>query len=126
MEKIFAMPAVAKHIPRETPVQNIPMRTMKGFYLDLFRFSFAESAKYGEMGRWPATHLFRQHFLSFLEHGFEGHREPLDVKFDVAAMQRGSHNISAFSVGYIDGQNKAIIMLSIMALLIEIETQQLL
>lgn len=119
MEEIFNFECVAKHVGTERPVFNVPMTSMKNIFLELHTLSFAENAKYGEFGRWPATHLFKQHFPSFLENGFEAHREPLDIKFDLSTVEadKGLYQIKSFSVGYIDGQNKAIIMLAIVALL---------
>lgn len=119
MDRIFNFECVAKHVGTENPVVNVPMTSMKNIFLELHTLSFAENAKYGEFGRWPATHLFKQHFPSFLENGFEAHREPLDIKFDLSTVEadKGLYMIKPFSVGYIDGQNKAMIMLSILALL---------
>ena len=121
MTDIFTMPAVVKQGNHENLMHTVPTNTVKGMYVRLDRLSFAESAKYGEVGRWPSTHLFRQHFPSFLDNGYEGHREPLDVKFDLGG-EHAHGEILPFSIGYIDGQNKAIIMLSVMALLKELAT----
>ncbi|CAK9107144.1 Uncharacterized protein SCF082_LOCUS49885 [Durusdinium trenchii] len=120
---IFTMDPVQKHVVNETTLVHLRGSSVKGAFLDISRFSFAENAKFGELGRWPATHQFRAHFPSFIENGFEGHREPLDIKFDTSCLDhtRASYTIKPFSVGYVDGQNKALIMLSVLALLVELE-----
>ena len=106
---------------------HVPMTSVKGMTLSLKRLSFAENAKYGELGRWPATHQFKAHFPSFLEAGYEDHREPLEVKFEMSTVEpeKGLYEIKPFSVGYIDGQNKAIIMLSVIAMIAELDPWKL-
>lgn len=120
---IFGLPSVAKHVVTEMSMVHIPMTSVKGAMVDLFALSFAENAKYGEMGRWPALHLFKAHFPFFLEHGYEGEREPLDIRFDLGNATGDTSNlIQLFSIKYIDGQNKAMIMLAIMALVHDLAT----
>ncbi|CAK9075895.1 unnamed protein product, partial [Durusdinium trenchii] len=87
MIQIFAMDSVKKHIEHVKPVTHVPMTSMKGLYLDIWDLSFREDAKYGEVGRWPATHAYKAHFGSFLEHGFQSHRECLDIKFSNTAVE---------------------------------------
>ena len=123
MQKIFDMECVAKHIPIQSPAMNVPMTSSNGLILDLWMLSFAESAKYGLMGRWPANHQVRAHFPSFLNRGYEAHRESLEIKFDMTTVEadRSVYTIKPFTVGYVDGQTKAIIMLGILALLIDLD-----
>eukprot|EP00435_Cladocopium_sp_Y103_P022359 s514_g5.t1 len=99
MDRIFNMECVAKHAGSEKSLVTVPMTSVKNIFLELPLFSFAENAKYGEFGRWPATHLFKAHFPSFLENGFEAHREPLDVKFDLSSVEpeKALYEIKAFS-----------------------------
>ena len=121
MQDIFEMDSVHKHVQSQQTVLNIPMASTKGFYVNLGALSFAETAKYGETGRWPSTHQFRLHFPSFLDRGFESHREVLEVKFETPVdPDQNMYAIQAFTIGYVDGQNKAIIMLSILVLLIDL------
>lgn len=121
IEEIFDMPSVYKHVQNQQTMVNIPMATVRGFYVDLASLSFAETAKYGETGRWPSTHQFKLHLPSFLDRGFESHREALEVKFEVPVEpDQTMYTIQPFSIGYVDGQNKAIIMLSTLALLIDL------
>ena len=115
---------MAKHVPKSmSPLTHVPMTSVKGLTLNLGALSFAENAKFGELGRWPATHQFRAHFPSFLETGYEEHREPLEIKFEMSTVEpeKGLYEIKPFSVGYIDGQNKAIIMLSVIALIADLD-----
>eukprot|EP00435_Cladocopium_sp_Y103_P070378 s13_g35.t1 len=124
MGEIFNWPCVKKHVEINLqPIQQIPMASVKGFHLDLWKLSFFENAKYGETGRFPATHAFKAHFGSFLERGFESHRESLEVKFDLSKInsENSSYTVTDFTVGYVDGQNKAMIMLGIMGLLIDLD-----
>ena len=95
--------------------------------LDVWMLSFSESAKYGLMGRWPANHQVRAHFPSFLMKGYESHRESLDIKFDMSTVEtdKSVYTIKPFTVGYVDGQNKAIIMLGILGLLIDMDPWKL-
>ena len=126
MIQIFAMDSVNKHTEHVKPVTHVPMTSMKGLYLDIWDLSFREDAKYGEVGRWPATHAYKAHFGSFLEHGFQSHRECLDIKFSNTAVETTNpvFAIDRFSAQYVDGQNKAIIMLSILALAMEMDPHQ--
>ena len=123
MQEIFGMECVAKHIPQNSPAINVPMTSFNGLMLDLWMLSFSENAKYGMMGRWPANHQVRAHFPSFLSRGYEAHRECLEIKFDMTTVEadKSVYVIKPFTVGYVDGQNKAIIMLSILSLLIELD-----
>lgn len=124
---IFTMAPVTKHLPQHPqPLLHMPMKSTNGLVLDLDRLSFAETAKFGELGRWPSSHLLRSHFPSFLEHGFEGHREPIEIKFEMSNLEpdTGFYSIKPFSVGYVDGQCKVIIMMSILALTKDIVAQQ--
>ena len=122
MHGVFNLKSVAKHVVAQSGMSHVLLATVKGIYLGLDMFSFAENAKYGEMGRWPSTHQFRAHYPSFLETGYESHRESIDIRFEMSTVEpdKGLYIIKPFSVGYIDGQNKAIIMLSVLALIHEL------
>lgn len=126
MQKIFEMPCIAKHVEPQAPVVHVPMTSMKGMYVDLWNLSFAENAKYGLVGRWPANHAYKAHFGSLLDSGFESHRESLEIKFDFTTVETDKtiYTIKPYSIGYVDGQNKAIIMISIMALLADLDPCQ--
>ncbi len=121
---IFTMGSVAKHVPPVSSVTHVPMASVKSMRLHISTLSFAENAKFGQLGRWPAMHQFKAHFPSFLDNGYEGHREALEVKFEMSTVEpdKGLYHIKPFSVGYIDGQNKGIIMLSILALIADLDS----
>lgn len=93
------------------------MTSMKGMFVDLASLSFAETAKFGQLGRWPSTHQFQAHWPSFLDRGFEWHREAAEIKFDMNTVSgdKGVYKIKPFSICYVDGFNKAIIMLAAVA-----------
>lgn len=124
MDTFFKMACVHKHVSGERVLASVPMATVKNFFLRPWSLSFAEDAKYGEVGRWPATHAYKSHFGSFLDRGFESHRECLEVKFDMTKVEpeKGIYDIADFSTGYVDGQNKAIIILSILGMLADLVT----
>ena len=112
---------VAKHVKTVSPMTHVPMTSVKGMTLSLKRLSFAENAKYGELEGGLQHTSSRLISPSFLEAGYEDHREPLEVKFEMSTVEpeKGLYEIKPFSVGYIDGQNKAIIMLSVIAMIAE-------
>ena len=84
----------------------------KEFHLSPWNFDFSERSKYGEKGRFPTNLQFKAHFQSFLRSGYEAHREPVDVRFPA-----GADVIEPFSVQFVDGQNKMLIIQTILALL---------
>ncbi len=97
---------------RVQPVlQSVPVAS-KEFYLSPWQFDFSEKAKYGEKGRFPTNLQYKVHFYSFLRSGYESSREAVDVRFP-----ESSNTIEPFTVQFVDGQNKLLIMLSILALL---------
>lgn len=116
------MRSVAKHVEHQPAVSTIPMTSMKGIFLSITHLSFDETAKYGQLGRWPSTHQFQARWPSFLDRGLEWHRESLEIKFSGAPTdgEKALFHISPFSVGYVDGFNKAIIMLAIMTLITDV------
>ncbi|CAK9059568.1 Uncharacterized protein SCF082_LOCUS31538 [Durusdinium trenchii] len=117
MNRLFAMSCVNKHVDAlQSTIQSVPATTKKNFLLDPWAFNFSEHSKYGECGRFPSNHQFLAHYGSFLQHGFESHREAFEVKFGLG---HGSDpfKIEPFSVGFVDGQCKALIIQTILALI---------
>ena len=115
MRALFEMPCVKKHINPEVTVQSIPSQSLKNFFLDPWAFDFSESSKYGAVGRFPSNH---QYCLQFLDNGLESHREAIDVKFNASEQDRGIFKVHPWSVGFVDGQTKALLVQSILGLLI--------
>ena len=116
MERLFAMGCVGNHLPLTAAVvDSVPMKSLKNFLMEPWQLSFSENAKYGATGRFPANHQFLAHLPSFLDRGFESHREAIDVKFTVEVSDKTVYKIHPYSVGYVDGQNKALILHSILA-----------
>ena len=120
LDKLFSSPSIMKHIDSAQAVQSIPQSSLKSFYLDLWSFSFHESAKYGQSGRYPSNHQVQMHFQSFLQNGLQAEREAIDVKFNVSNQDPGLYRVHPFSVGYVDGQCKALIMQAIVAMTINL------
>lgn len=118
MKYLFGLKNVNKHIAMETTVQSIPSRSMQNFFLDPWMFDFSEKSKYGAVGRFPTNHQYCLHFQSFLENGFESHREALDVKFATSQDDKGLYVVHPWSVGFVDGQGKALLLQSILAMII--------
>eukprot|EP00435_Cladocopium_sp_Y103_P022429 s1200_g5.t1 len=99
-------------------LQSVPVAS-KEFYLSPWNFDFSERSKYGEKGRWPTNLQYKAHFQSFLKSGYEASREPIDVRF-----REHSDIIEPFSVQFVDGQNKLLIIQSILALMEDIKESE--
>ena len=122
MGGIFDLPAVSKLIEMQEIIRTIPGCSKKNFYLAPWHFDFSEQSKFGAVGRFPSNHQYKAHVQSFLNNGLEAHRECIEVKFANAAATDGSGEgirVSPFSVGFVDGQNKVLIIQSILALIHE-------
>ena len=117
METVFGFTCEAKHIPNQICEENFPSTSLTNFSLPPWAFDFSEGAKYGNTGRYPSNHQYRAHFASFVHNGFESHREAIDVKFRLSEEDRNEYKIHPFHVGFVDGQNKALIVQSIIAML---------
>ena len=117
MDDLFAYDCVQKHITTQLTVKSVPPKSMQSFFLDAWAFDFSESSKYGAVGRFPTNHQYSMHFQSFLDRGLESHREAIDVKFTKSLEDRVSYEVSPFSVGFVDGQCKALILQSILDML---------
>lgn len=118
MHKIFDLPCVEKHVDHQSLLRSIPA-TNKQFNLALWHFNYSEQSKFGERGRFPTNLQYKAHFGSFLQNGYESTREAVDVRFKENPL-RGvgdDDSIHPFSVLFIDGQNKLLIMQSTLALL---------
>ena len=113
MSSTFNMGCVSKLVKSHVqPVlQSVPVAS-KEFHLSPWSFDFSERAKFGEKGRFPTNWQFKAHFGSFLKNGYEANREPIDVRF-----AEESESIEPFSVQFVDGQNKMLIIQSILALM---------
>ena len=122
MRRYFDMSCVNKHVTAESELKSIPARSLNGFFLEPWSFDCSENAKYGAVGRFPSNHQFCLHFPSFLERGLETHREAIDVKFRLNTDDLAEMNIHPWSVGYVDGQTKVLILQSILALLHHLDT----
>lgn len=115
MSTTFSFNCVSHHVVHQPVIQSVPVAS-KEFHLSPWSFDFSEGAKYGERGKFPTNLQFKAHWRSFLTSGYEASREPIDVRF-----QPGSNTVSAFSVGFVDGQNKMLIIQCILALVEQCE-----
>ncbi|CAK9081847.1 unnamed protein product, partial [Durusdinium trenchii] len=113
MSSTFNFNSVAEMVAMNAQpiIQSIP-QSSKEFYLAPWSFDFSEKSKYGENGRFPTNLQYKAHFQSFLRSGYEASREPIDVRF----REGGDGTIEPFSVQFVDGQNKMLIIQSILAL----------
>lgn len=113
MSSTFNFNSVAEMVAMNAQpiIQSIP-QSSKEFYLSPWSFDFSEKSKYGENGRFPTNLQYKAHFQSFLRSGYEASREPIDVRF----REGGDGTIEPFSVQFVDGQNKMLIIQSILAL----------
>ncbi len=113
MSNIFNVSAIHKLVEDAAqPVLHSVPSASKEFYLSPWHFDFSEKAKYGDKGRFPTNLQYKAHFHSFLRHGYEASREAVDVRF-----AETSFAIQPFTVQFVDGQNKLLIILSIFALI---------
>lgn len=119
MDTMFQTKCIAMHVTNQTVLKNIPA-TSKVFHLSLWSFDFSEKAKYGENGRFPTNMQYKSHVHSFLQNGYESAREAVDVRFGEVCKNEDD-GITPFSVQFVDGQNKVLIMMSLIALLQQIE-----
>lgn len=113
MSSTFNMKCVSKLVENHVQpiLQSVPVAS-KEFYLSPWNFDFSERSKYGENGRWPTNLQYKSHFHSFLKSGYEASREPIDVRF-----REQADAIEPFSVQFVDGQKKMLIIQSILALM---------
>ena len=113
MSSTFNMKWVSKLVENHVQpiLQSVPVAS-KEFYLSPWNFDFSERSKYGENGRWPTNLQYKSHFHSFLKSGYEASREPIDVRF-----REQADAIEPFSVQFVDGQKKMLIIQSILALM---------
>ena len=109
----LAVPEVAECLPQiqGQVMKIVPNGSRKGFYLHPWQLSFSEDAKFG---KFPPNISLKTHLPSFLNRGFETEREPLDVRFGSLAE---SSEIGLFSVQYVDGHTKGLLVQLIFALL---------
>ena len=103
------------------PLKNIPAATRKNMYVTPWMLDFSETSKFAGVGRYPSILQFRHHFPSIVMSTYQSEKEALEVKFTQAAA--GVSAVQPFSIGFVDGQNKALIVQSIFALLHEAEPQ---
>ena len=122
MIKYFSWDCVSKQTKVEPLVTSIPARSLNGFFLEPWSFDFSEQSKYGQLGRFPSNHQYSLHFGSFLQNGLETHREAIDVKFNASADDTARLMVHPWSVGFVDGQTKLLIIQSIMAMLCTLDT----
>lgn len=112
MANIFSIPEVVKHLPQNGPVlKAVPACERQNAYLHPWHLSLAETAK---AGRYPSMHQTRLHLPSIVWKGYQASREALEIKFDVPV----GDQVGYFSVKYIDGHNKGLMVQAILALVI--------
>ena len=113
------MDCIIRHIG--TTMQTltvVPATSCKNVYVDPWAFDFSEHSKFGECGRFPSNHQFLAHYGSFLQRGLETHREAFDIKFPAKKDDpQAMFKVLPFSVGFVDGQGKALIVQALLALL---------
>ena len=128
MLDIYSLPEVADRVAKHFPgcssvvvLQSVPVTARKGVYIHPWQLSMSEDAKYGQGGKWPSNVAIRSHFPSVVQRGYETEREPLEVKFGDDLFGSGQ-DIPLFSIQYIDGHAKAVMILSVFALLAHLES----
>ncbi|CAK8998217.1 unnamed protein product [Durusdinium trenchii] len=97
--------------------QLIPNASDHSFWLALDRFDYSPSAK---SGFYPSNQQFKKHFGEFLRYGYKPHLGAIEVKFP---FRDSTRTIPPHSVGLVDGFAKIVIMLSIVAMVKELELE---
>jgi hypothetical protein len=116
MMKYLAMECVARELEEiAVPLKNIPGASRKNMFLCPWMLDFSETGKFDGLGRYPSTLQFRAHFPSIVNSNYQSEKEALEVKFTKVNSQTST--VEPFSIGYVDGQNKGLIVQSIFALL---------
>lgn len=118
MLDLFALEEIANVTSKasETALKTVPVVTRKGIYLNPWQLDMSEEAKYGVNGKWPSNVAVRTHFASVVQRGYESSREALEIKFPMELHGTGK-DVPMFSVQFIDGHTKAIMVLAVFALL---------
>ena len=120
MLDFFSLTEVADALATRGPcpgVMNlVPVSTRKNVYVHPHHLSMNESAKYGAVGKFPSNVAIRAHFSSIVQRGYEAEREALEIKFPVELAGSGKQ-LPLFSVEYIDGHAKAVMVHAVFALL---------
>ena len=128
MLDLFALPEVAECVRRKFDtaapqvLTHVPVASRTGVYVNPFHLDMGEGAKFGHTGKWPSNVAIKTHFPSVVQRGFETEREPLEIKFPEDLFGTGKE-VPHFSVQYIDGHGKAIMVLAVFALLDGLDTQ---
>ena len=115
----FALPEVAKITAKHsgnTVLTHVPVTTRKGIYVHPWQLDLSEEAKFGVGGKWPSNVGVRSHFGSLVQRGYESDREALEIKFP-QSLHGGGGEIPMFSIQFIDGHTKSVMVLAIFALL---------
>ena len=121
MLDFFSVPAVAQRVASKAPqgpqvLTNVPVTTRKNVYIHPWHLDMSEEAKFGPGGKWPSTVAIRSHFPSIVQRGYESEREAIEIKFGQSLHSSGKE-LPLFSVQFIDGHAKGVMILSIFALL---------
>ena len=127
MLDLFALPEVAECVRKKFDTSapqvltHVPVASRTGVYVNPFHLDMGEGAKFGQAGKWPSNVAIRAHFPSVVSRGFETERGPLEIKFPETLWGTGKE-MPHWCVGYIDGHCKAIMVLSVFALLDNLDT----
>lgn len=112
MGDLFSIPEVAKHLPQWGPVlKSVPATQRLNVYLHPWHLSLGEGAK---AGRYPSMHQTKAHMPSVVWKNYQAAREALEIKCD----QPAGDQLEYFSVRYIDGHNKGVMVQSVLALVV--------
>lgn len=118
MLDLFALPEVADVTSKDnvSVLKHVPVATRKGVFINPWQLDMSEEAKFGQSGKWPSNVAIRSHFASIVQRGYESDREAIEIKFPSDLYGSGKE-IPLFSIQYIDGHTKAIMVLAVFALL---------
>ena len=120
MADIFAIPEVAKYIPSGLgPIlKSVPAAKRANVYLHPWHFDLTDQAKFGRFGKYPSMYQIKLHLPSIVFRNYQPEREAIEVKFDLAT----GTDIGYFQTKFIDGHAKSIMIQSILAMCVYMDS----
>ncbi|CAK8999282.1 Uncharacterized protein SCF082_LOCUS6127 [Durusdinium trenchii] len=116
MADFFSLREVAERLPVPSPptLSSCPNTTKKNVYLHPWHLDMSNAAKYGINGKWPSNVAIRTHLPSIIKNTYQSEREALEIKFPP---EHHGKTIPLFSVQFVDGHAKSVMVHAIFALL---------
>ena len=102
-------------------IKSVPTGARKNVYVHPWQLDISENAKFG---KYPSMVQVKTHFPSVIARGYESEKEALEIKFTSDALgAKMGQELDIFSVRYIDGHCKGLMVQAVFALLIHLAPQ---